>query len=88
MVLSELTYQTDYVVRDTAGNTVIIAQAKPDSSLNKKIILDAEGKELYEIRDEILSVTHGMVGHKKGGSFFEAHNHWTHKGSKYERTEH
>lgn len=68
-------------MRDLAGNVVVVANAKPDSTLDKKQILDPKGNELYEIRDEIMSVSHGMVGHKSGGNIFEAHNHKTHMGS-------
>lgn len=67
-----------------AGNVVVIANAKPDSTLDKKQILDANGNQLYEIRDEIMSVSHGMVGHKSSGNIFECHNHKTHMGSEYE----
>lgn len=66
-----------------AGNVVVIANAKPDSTLDKKQILDSNGQELYEIRDEIMSVSHGMVGHKTGGNIFECHNHKTKMGSEY-----
>lgn len=55
----------------------MIANAKPDSTLDKKQILDPNGNELYEIRDEVMSVSHGMVGHKSGGNIFECHNHKT-----------
>ena len=40
----------------------MIANAKPDSTLDKKQILDPNGNELYEIRDEVMSVSHGKVG--------------------------
>lgn len=66
-----------------AGNVVVIANAKPNSTLDKKQILDPNGQELYEIRDEIMSVSHGMVGHKTGGNIFECHNHKTKMGSEY-----
>lgn len=59
---------TAYSITDTSNNPIITLQPKSNSIRDKRLVLDAQGHELYYIQDKLLSIRDEMVAKRASDS--------------------